>query len=147
MGFKIRRKATATWAGSDTAGGGHIALGSGSFEGPYSLKSRVEGVPQVNPEELLGAALAACFTMSVSNKLTDAGYEVGNLETRAEVLMAEDGGRYSITNAHLIISGSMKDIGTEEFERIAQEAKASCPVSRALSGTSVTLAVEALVGS
>lgn len=147
MGFKIRRKASATWAGSDTAGSGRIALGSGSFEGPYSLKSRVEGLPQVNPEELLGAALASCFTMSVSNKLTDAGFEVGNLETRAEVLMAEDGGRYSITNVHLVLSGSIKDIGTEDFERIVHEAKASCPVSRALAGTSVTLAVEALVAS
>jgi osmotically inducible protein OsmC len=61
----------------------------------------VEGVAQVNPEELLGAALAACFTMSVSNKLSEAGYEVGKLETKAVVLMAEDGGSYSVTNIQL----------------------------------------------
>jgi osmotically inducible protein OsmC len=147
MGFQITRRANATWAGSDSTGTGEISLGSGSFTGPYSLKSRVEKVPQANPEELIGAALAACFTMSLSNKLTAAGFAIAALETSAKVRMAEEEGRYSITDIQLTLSGTVPGIDIQEFERIAREAEATCPVSRALAGTRIDLAIADVIVS
>lgn len=147
MGFQITRKATARWSGSDSAGGGTISLGSGSFEGPFSLKARVEDTPQSNPEELIGAALAACFTMSVSNKLTEAGYEVKLINTESRVRMAEEDGSYSITGIRLEMSADVPGISVEELRTLAAEAKAGCPVSRALAGTTITLEVKDPVAS
>ena len=147
MGFQITRRATVRWAGSDTAGSGIIKLGSGAFEGPFSLKARVEEVPQANPEELIGAGLAACFTMSVSNKLTEAGYQVNQLDTSSRVRMAEESGRYSITEIRLEMSADVPGIEPEELAALAGEAKTTCPISRAMAGTTITLELKNLTSS
>ena len=86
MSFRVVRTAEASWQGAVPEGSGRIALGSGAFDGPYSLRSRVEeGTRATNPEELVGAAEAACFTMSLANLLGEAGYPARDLRTTARV--------------------------------------------------------------
>src|SRR5690242_7977950 len=93
MTFRIVRRAQASWQGDLTNGSGRIALGSGAFAGPYSLRARVEdGGSATNPEEMLGAAEAACFTMSLANLLTEAGHPAQDLRTTAQVALASRGG-------------------------------------------------------
>ncbi len=139
MPFQIIRRAAAHWEGDDSTGAGSISLGSGAFEGPYSLKSRVEDVPQANPEELIGAGLAGCFTMSLSNKLSESGHPPQRLDVTARVKMEEEPGRFSITLIELRVGGAVPGIDRGRFFALADEAKRTCPVSRALAGTTIEL--------
>lgn len=139
MAFQIIRRASAQWQGSDAAGAGTISLGSGAFEGPYSLKSRVNDEPQTNPEELIGAALAGCFAMALSSKLAESGNPPTKLDARSRVKMEEEPGRFSITQIQLEIDGVVPGLTREEFFAVAEDAKKTCPVSRALAGTVVEL--------
>lgn len=132
--MKITRKASAVWKGSVEEGGGRLSLGSGTFEGPYSLRSRVEDVPQANPEELIGAAHAGCFTMSLSNLLSEAGHPPVELSTTAKVRMEQRDSGFTITLIELRTVGQVEGVDAETFATLAQEAKDTCPVSRALSG-------------
>ena len=134
MGIKITRKAGAVWKGSVEEGEGRLSLGSGTFEGPYSLRSRVEDVPQSNPEELIGAAHAGCFTMSLSNLLSEAGHPPVELSTTAKVRMEQKDAGFTITWIELRTVGQVEGVDAETFARLAQEAKDTCPVSRALAG-------------
>ena len=139
MSFRVIRHAEASWRGSVPRGSGRIALGSGAFEGPYSLRARVEEDQQAtNPEELIGAAEAGCFTMSLANLLTEAGHPARELRTTAEVTLAAVGGSYDITRIALTTEGEVPGIDDEVFADIAQKAK-NCTVSRALGGTEITL--------
>ncbi|MBL5972370.1 MAG: OsmC family peroxiredoxin [Candidatus Leucobacter sulfamidivorax] len=139
MALQIVRRATAKWSGSDSAGTGSISLGSGAFTGPYSLKSRIDDVPQSNPEELIGAALAGCFAMALSSELAGAGHEPTSLEVNAKVKMVEEPGRFSITLIQLEVNGVVPGLDEEEFFGFADATKSACPVSRALAGTSIEL--------
>jgi osmotically inducible protein OsmC len=124
VGLKIIRSAQASWSGAVTDGGGHLALGSGAFEGPYTLSGRVEeGQHTANPEELIGLANAACYTMSLAD------LEQG--ETN-----------WSITRIELHTTGVVQGVDAAAFEALAQQAKATCPVSRALAGTEIVLVAE-----
>lgn len=134
MAIKITRKAEAAWEGSVEAGGGRIALGSGSFEGPYSLRARIEDVPQTNPEELLGAAHAGCFTMSLANLLDEAGHSPVRVQTTANVRMEEQPGGFSIARIVLETEGHVDGVDEATFLALAEQAKATCPISRALAG-------------
>jgi len=139
LSFRVIRHAEASWRGSVPRGSGRIALGSGAFEGPYSLRARVEEDQQAtNPEELIGAAEAGCFTMSLANLLTEAGHPARELRTTAEVTLAAVGGSYDITRIALTTEGEVPGIDDEVFADIAQKAK-NCTVSRALGGTEITL--------
>jgi lipoyl-dependent peroxiredoxin len=138
MAFRITRTTTVTWSGSDATGSGEIALGSGAFRGPYSLKSRVEDAPATNPEELLGASLAGCFTMSLANTLHEAGHEGVELETVARVKLEQKDDGFAITRITLEATGRGGSIDEAEFRALAEKAE-SCPISKALTGTEIVL--------
>jgi osmotically inducible protein OsmC len=141
VGFRVTRSADASWQGTVPDGGGRIALGSGAFEGPFTLKARMEEIERAtNPEELIGAAEAGCFTMSLASLLSDAGHPPDDLRTSAKVRLEQlETGGFSITQIALETVGDVPGIDAAQFEALAEEAKATCPVSRALAGTEVTL--------
>jgi osmotically inducible protein OsmC len=126
------RTAHARWSGDLRTGTGSIRLGSGAFEGPYSFKTRFEGAPGTNPEELLGAAHAGCFTMALSVGLTKAGHPPRSLQTSATVHLEKVGEGFSITGIDLELRGDVPGLAAAEFERLAEDAKTNCIVSRAL---------------
>jgi lipoyl-dependent peroxiredoxin len=139
VSFRVVRTAHASWRGSVAEGGGTIALDSGAFEGAYSLKARVEeGQSATNPEELLGAAEAGCFTMSLANLLGEAGHPARDLRTSARVQLEQVGSAFNITKIELRTVGDVPGIDGDEFARIAGQAK-DCTVSRVLTGTEITL--------
>jgi osmotically inducible protein OsmC len=139
MKLKIRRVATAEWHGLLDAGGGRIALGSGAFAGPYSLRSRVGDEPNTNPEELLGAAHAGCFAMSLANRVAKAGHVPEQVSASARVTLEEVEGSFTVTRIDLTATGRVPALPPDEFVRLAEEAKATCPISRALAGVEITL--------
>ena len=127
------RSAHAEWNGSLPEGGGRMAFGSGAFEGPYSFASRMEEGPGTNPEELIGAAHAGCFSMAFSLALGDAGYTPESIDTQASVQFGPDpsGDGFAITQIGLETRARVPEIDAGEFEQIANAAKAGCPVSKA----------------
>jgi lipoyl-dependent peroxiredoxin len=126
------RKADAHWEGSIRDGGGTIRLESGAFEGPYSFTSRFEDGPGTNPEELLGAAHAGCFTMALSLVLSQAGHAPDSLDTQATVHISRDGDGFTITRIDLVTRARVPGIDQDAFGEAAQAAKAACPLSKAL---------------
>jgi osmotically inducible protein OsmC len=140
VSFRVTRRSHASWRGTVAEGGGRLELGSGAFEGAFSLRSRTEGDERAtNPEELIGAAEAGCYTMSLANLLSEAGHPPEDLRTTAHVRLEEQDGRFSITQIRLETVGQVDGVSAEEFERLADEAKQTCTVSRALSGTEISL--------
>lgn len=140
MSFRVTRRSHASWQGSPAEGGGRIELGSGAFEGPFSLRARVEQVERAtNPEELIGAAEAGCYTMSLANTLSEAGHPPQDLRTTAKVRLEQQDAGFSITQIELETVGQVDGISAEQFAELAAEAKRTCPVSRALAGTEITL--------
>ena len=144
MSIRITRTARARWRGGVETGGGDIALGSGAFAGPYSLKGRVEESPQANPEELIGAGHAACFSMALSNLLEEAGAPPQLVDTEARVRLEEGEAAFSITKITLVTRAVVPGLDAARFAELAEQAKATCPVSRALAGTEIVL--EATLG-
>jgi osmotically inducible protein OsmC len=116
-----------------------MRLGSGAFEGQYSFKSRFEEGTGTNPEELIGAAHAGCFTMAFSNMLAEAGHIPTRVETKAQVHLEQVDGKPTISRIHLATDGDVPGITNVSFQEIAANAKAGCPVSRALAGVQITL--------
>jgi lipoyl-dependent peroxiredoxin len=111
VNFRVTRSAQASWQGTVPEGTGRIALGSGAFDGPYSLRARVEeGVRLANPEELLGAAEAACFTMSFANVLEQAGHPARDLRTTARVTLAQGDAGFDITRIELHTVGDVPGV-------------------------------------
>ncbi len=139
QGMDITRQAEAKWEGTVTEGKGHLKLGSGVWEGPYNFKMRAESEPGTNPEELIGAAHAGCFTMALSAQLTEAGFKAIKLETVAKVHLSKDEIGFVIPSIELETEAEVPEITREKFEELAQAAKKNCPVSRALAGTSISL--------
>jgi lipoyl-dependent peroxiredoxin len=140
MSFRITRTAQASWSGTVAEGGGRLGIGSGAFEGPFTLKARVEdGQPTANPEELIGAAHAGCFTMSVADQLSEAGLPPAELRTTAHVLLEQRPEGFRITRITLSLEGEVPGIDEARFQELAERAKATCPVSLALAGTEIAL--------
>ena len=133
------RKADAKWEGGVPDGSGTVRLGSGAFEGPYSFKSRFEDGSGTNPEELIGAAHAGCFTMALSLILTQGGNPPESVETNATVHLVKDGEGFTINKIDLATRGRVPGIDEAEFKKAAELAKANCPVSKALSAVEITL--------
>jgi lipoyl-dependent peroxiredoxin len=133
------RKAEAEWNGSLIDGKGHMKLGSGAFDGPYSFRSRMEEGPGTNPEELLGAAHAGCFSMALSAILGGAKLTPTKIHTTANVKFEKVGDGFSITGIELVCEATVPGTDAEGFAKFAEIAKANCPVSKALSGTAITL--------
>jgi lipoyl-dependent peroxiredoxin len=140
MSFRITRTAQASWSGTVAEGGGRLGLGSGAFEGPFTLKARVEeSQPSANPEELIGAAHAGCFTMSLADQLTEAGHPPAELRTTAQVRLEQLPEGFRITRITLSTEGEVPGVDDAEFQQMAERAKATCPVSLVLSGTEIAL--------
>jgi lipoyl-dependent peroxiredoxin len=146
MSARVIRTAHASWQGDLPDGGGRIGVGSGAYEGPFTLRARVEDVERsTNPEELIGAAHAGCFTMSLANLLSESGHPPADLQTTARVRLEQLNAGFTITKIELETVGEVPDVDAETFGKLAQHAKETCPVSKALVGTEITL--EARLGS
>src|SRR5919198_921420 len=128
------RKAEARWEGSLQEGHGTMRVETGAYEGPYSFQSRFEEGEGTNPEELIGAAHAGCFSMALSGELGRAGYEPQNVETEARVHIDKADGGFEITRVELHTRARVPGIGDDEFRQHAEAAKENCPVSKALAG-------------
>ena len=126
------RSGSAVWKGDLEGGEGHLTVGDGVFEGAYSSKSRFEEGEGTNPEELIAAAHAACFAMAFSNVLASNGHTPESVEARARVVLKEIDGAPTLARIELTAEGNVPGIDADEYQRLAEEAKKDCPVSRAL---------------
>ncbi|GAB4547794.1 MAG: OsmC family protein [Anaerolineae bacterium] len=133
------RNAEAVWEGNLRQGKGSVKLGSGAFEGAYSFVSRFEEGAGTNPEELIGAAHAGCFSMALSADLERAGYTAKRIHTTARVHLETVDGKPTITKIHLDTEAEVPGIDEKSFLAQAEGAKKGCPVSRALAAVEVTL--------
>ena len=133
------RKAEAEWKGGLHDGTGSISVGSGAFSGPYSLKSRVEDTPATNPEELIGAAHAGCYSMQLGAFLEGAGHTATRIHTKALVHFGPVGDGFAITAIDLTTEAEVPGLDEAGFLEFAEKAKAQCPVSKALAATPITL--------
>ena len=133
------RTAKAEWKGGLKDGQGTMKLGSGAFEGNYSFLSRFEGGAGTNPEELIGAAHAGCFSMAFSAGLGKAGFSPKSIKTTAKVHLEKVGEGFEITAIELESEADIPGIDEREFQEHAETAKKGCPVSKALAGTKITL--------
>ena len=134
------RKAEAEWKGNLVEGAGRLKVGSGAFEGPYSFKSRLEeGQSATNPEELIGAAHAGCFTMALTAQLSQKGITPNRIYTIARVQLDKIGDAFAITRIELQTEAEISSIDDTTFQAIALDAKQNCPVSKALAGTEIHL--------
>jgi osmotically inducible protein OsmC len=130
------RKAEAVWEGNLQEGRGTMKLGSGAFEGPYTFKSRFEEGPGTNPEELIGAAHAGCFSMFLSAVLSKAGYMVERIQTTAQVHLEEGP---TITRIHLDTKAQVPGVDEKTFQEQVEVSKKGCPVSKALTGVEISV--------
>ncbi len=133
------RKANAEWKGGLKEGKGNLALGSGAFEGAYSFQSRFEEGSGTNPEELIAAAHAACYSMALSAALEGDGFKPESVKTEAQVSLVKEGEGFSINKIKLVTKAKIADISQEDFKKHAEGAKKNCPVSKALSATDIEL--------
>jgi lipoyl-dependent peroxiredoxin len=133
------RNAEAEWKGNLLEGQGHMKLAGGAYDGPYSFKSRMESGPGTNPEELIGAAHAGCFSMALSAQLTKAGFAPKRIHTNAAVHFDKVGDGFSITRIDLTTEADVPGIDNSKFQELADGAKKGCPVSKALAGTQINL--------
>ena len=133
------RTAEAIWEGTLKEGRGTMKIGSGAFEGNYSFSSRFEEGAGTNPEELIGAAEAGCFSMALGAELEKAGFPANRIQTSASVTLEKVDGNNRITNIHLNTEANVLEISEEKFQEIAEAAKQGCPVSNALTGVNITL--------
>jgi osmotically inducible protein OsmC len=129
----VKKSGSAEWKGSLKDGGGTISTQTGVLNNaPYGFKSRFEDGPGTNPEELIGAAHAACFSMALSLMLGNNQLTPEYIRTRADVSLEKVGDGFSITASHLTVNAKIPGADAATFERIANEAKAGCPVSKVL---------------
>src|SRR5215472_13495507 len=139
------RKAEAEWKGNLTEGSGRLKVGSGAFEGPYSFKSRFEdGQSATNPEELIGAAHAGCFTMALAAQLSRAGIVPTRIRTGAKVKLEKVSEAFAITQIALETEAQIPGMDDATFQKYALDAKQNCPVSKALAGTEIHLSAKLL---
>jgi osmotically inducible protein OsmC len=136
----INRKAEAKWEGGIKDGKGNLKLGSGAFEGAYSFDSRFgDDQTATNPEELIAAALAGCYTMALSGNLGRGGFEPKTIETSANVKIEKQGDGFVIPTIDLKTEVEVENVSDEEFQEIAERTKKTCPVSQVLAGAEITL--------
>lgn len=136
------RNATAHWEGSLAAGRGSMQFDA--YQGPFSFASRMEMGVGTNPEELLGAAHAGCFSMALAAALEQAGFWPAHISTRASVQFGKQASGFAITRIELDTEADVASIEEAEFQQIAADAKANCPVSKALAGSAIGLTARLL---
>jgi osmotically inducible protein OsmC len=132
------RSASAKWNGDLFGGNGRMRMKSGAWEGPYSFGSRFQEEQGTNPEELIAAAHAGCFSMALSAELAGAGFTPTSVETTAKVHVDKVGDGFTITRSELETTAVVPGIDNARFQEIVQGAKAGCPVSRVLAGAEIT---------
>ncbi|MDH5233356.1 MAG: OsmC family protein [Gemmatimonadota bacterium] len=135
----LTRTADARWMGDLKAGKGHVKTGSGALDGAYSFGTRFESAKGTNPEELLGAAHAACFSMALSNALNKAGHLPDHVHTVATVTMSKGDAGFVISGIHLKTEGKVKGLAAADFQQHAEATKKGCIVSQALASVPMTL--------
>ncbi|MBA1261978.1 OsmC family protein [Stutzerimonas sp. NM35] len=129
----MKKTASAVWQGDLKSGKGTISTESGALkDNPYGFNTRFEDAPGTNPEELIGAAHAGCFSMALSLMLGQAGFTAERIATRAEVTLDKDGEGFSITAIALTLDAQIPGIDEAQFQQIANQAKEGCPVSKVL---------------
>ena len=133
------RKAHAEWTGAIDSGEGTMEFGSGAYSGGYSFKSRMQDGPGTNPEELIGAAHAGCFSMALSVVLGDQGHTPDSIATDAEVSFEQQGEGWAITGVELTTVGKVPGMDEDAFRQAAEAAKENCPVSVALKNVPISL--------
>ena len=138
----ILKSGSAKYEGLGKDGKGHVSTQSGALDDqPYGFQTRFEDKPGTNPEELIAAAHASCFTMALSFKLADAGHEDGTIETTAKVSLEKDGDGFSVTKSALSTKAKVPGLEKAKFEELAADAKANCPISKLLDAE-ITLETE-----
>jgi osmotically inducible protein OsmC len=135
----ITRSSMAEWRGDLETGQGNIKLGSGVYNGPYTFKGRTATGPGTNPEELIAAAHAGCFTMALSAQLSNAGHPPRRLNTTAKVQLDSVPGGFEISRIDLQTEADVPGINLATFQQLAETAKKNCPVSKALAGPRIEL--------
>ncbi len=133
------RSAHARWEGPLVGGKGTMDTGSGAFSGPYSFSSRFEEGQGTNPEELIGAAHAGCFSMALAGGLAEGGHVATRIDTTARVRIDAVDGGYAITGIELTCEAHVPGLADEDFQAAAEATKVGCPVSKALSAVPITL--------
>jgi osmotically inducible protein OsmC len=133
------RSSSAQWSGNLARGSGTMSLGSGAFEGPYSFASRFESGDGTNPEELIAAAHAGCFSMALATALSQDDHVPDSVDTTAQVTIDSVDGTPTITRSELSTEVKVDGLGGEEFQKYADEAKSGCAVSRALGAIEISL--------
>lgn len=129
----MKKTASAVWQGGLKDGKGQISTESGALkEAPYGFNTRFEGTPGTNPEELIGAAHAGCFSMALSMILGEAGLTPERIDTTAEVTLDKQPDGFAITAVHLILKAKVPGASQQQFLELASKAKAGCPVSKVL---------------
>jgi len=132
----MKQKASAIWNGSLKEGHGVISTGSGALTAkPYSFRTRFEGEPGTNPEELIGAAHASCFSMALSMILGMAGFTPEKIETQATITLEQKDGGFAVTSSHLDVKATVPGADGAAFQEAAAKAKAGCPISKLLNAT------------
>jgi osmotically inducible protein OsmC len=132
------RKAKANWNGDLKSGNGQMSFG-GRFEQPFSFSTRFENAPGTNPEELIGGALAGCFSMALSADLGKAGFKPKRIQIDADVTIEQAGGGFKITSIALHARADVPGIDQAKFQEIAEGTRKGCPVAQALAGTRIDL--------
>ncbi len=134
-----KRIADAVWEGGLRSGRGRMRLGGGAYEGPYTFGSRFEEAAGTNPEELIAAAHAGCFSMAFSGELEGAGFSARRIATQAQVHIEKVADKWTITRVDLTTEAEVPGIDARTFQAMAERAKAGCPVSRLLASIPISL--------
>lgn len=138
------RTAQARWEGNLKEGKGTVKLGSNAYEGPYSFQSRFEEGTGTNPEELIAAAHAGCFSMALAHGLSQAGHSPKSIRTDAKVHLEKANGGFAIPSIHLETEAEVPGIEEQAFQEQAEKAKTNCPVSKVLAGAEIRMTAKLL---
>lgn len=139
----IKKHGSAKWSGGLKDGKGQVSTETGVLsDQPYGFNTRFEGAKGTNPEELIGAAHAACYAMAMSTGFEENGSKATNIEVKSTVSLEPDDDGFSITRIHLDVTASGPDIDEATFQKIAQETKDGCPVSKVLKGAEITMSAK-----
>lgn len=132
-------KSQAVWCGSLKKGSGSMTVGANKYTGQYSFGSRFEDAGGTNPEELIAAAHAGCYSMALANMIGENGCEPKHVGTTATVHLAAEGGGFSITKIELMTEAQVEGMDNDAFQKLARDAKENCPVSKALAAVEISL--------
>jgi lipoyl-dependent peroxiredoxin len=141
------RTSQAVWKGTLKEGSGTLRTGSGAYDGPYNFVSRFESGTQTNPEELVAAAHAGCYSMAMSGGLEKAGFKAVRISTKASVHLEKLEAGFTVTRIELDVEADVPGLDEKKFAEIAENTKIGCPISRLLTGAKITVKARLLTGA